>query len=49
MAQKPVSIFLPITNRERLVARVVYDGPVSAPVEEGHPDRHAARYGSATR
>lgn len=37
VAEKPVSIFLPITNRERLVARVVYDGPVSAPVEKGTP------------
>ncbi|WP_378952667.1 D-alanyl-D-alanine carboxypeptidase family protein [Mesorhizobium sp. ANAO-SY3R2] len=37
VAQKPVSIFLPITNRERLVARVVYDGPVTAPVEKGTP------------
>ncbi|WP_235911952.1 D-alanyl-D-alanine carboxypeptidase family protein [Mesorhizobium xinjiangense] len=30
-----VSIFLPITNRDRLIARIVYDGPVEAPVEEG--------------
>lgn len=37
VAEKPVSIFLPITNRERLVARVVYDGPVAAPVEKGTP------------
>lgn len=37
VAQKPISIFLPITNRERLVARIVYDGPVAAPVAAGTP------------
>ncbi|MGF7009272.1 D-alanyl-D-alanine carboxypeptidase (penicillin-binding protein 5/6) [Aminobacter sp. BE322] len=37
VAQKPISIFLPTASRERLVARVVYDGPVSAPVEKGTP------------
>lgn len=31
----PVSILVPITNRDRLVARIVYEGPVVAPVEEG--------------
>lgn len=31
----PISLFVPLTNRERLVARIVYDGPVIAPVEEG--------------
>lgn len=36
-AEGPVSIFVPITNRDRLVARIVYDGPVLAPVEEGVP------------
>lgn len=34
-AKGPVSIFLPITNNDRLVARIVYEGPVIAPVEEG--------------
>lgn len=34
-ADGPVSIFVPITNRDRLVARIVYMGPVEAPVEEG--------------
>ncbi|MBO6719857.1 MAG: D-alanyl-D-alanine carboxypeptidase [Rhizobiaceae bacterium] len=34
-ADGPVSIFVPITNRDRLIARVVYRGPVIAPVEEG--------------
>lgn len=37
VAQGPISIFLPITNRERLSARIVYDGPVSAPVVQGAP------------
>ena len=36
-AEGPVSIFVPITNRDRLVARIVYTGPVVAPVEEGTP------------
>ncbi len=34
-AKGPVAIFVPITNRDRLVARIVYEGPVVAPVEEG--------------
>lgn len=34
-AKGPIAIFLPITNRDRLVARIVYEGPVIAPVEEG--------------
>ncbi len=34
-ARGGVSIFVPITNRDRLVARIVYEGPVQAPVEEG--------------
>jgi len=34
-ARGPIAIFLPITNRDRLVARIVYEGPVVAPVEEG--------------
>lgn len=34
-AKGPVAIFVPITNRDRLIARIVYDGPVVAPVEEG--------------
>ena len=36
-AKGPVSIFVPITNRDRLVARIVYQGPVTAPVKEGTP------------
>ena len=34
-AKGPVTIFVPITNRDRLIARIVYEGPVVAPVEEG--------------
>ncbi len=34
-AKGPVDIFLPIVNRDKLTARIVYDGPLSAPVEEG--------------
>jgi D-alanyl-D-alanine carboxypeptidase (penicillin-binding protein 5/6) len=37
VAQKPISLFLPISNRERLVARIVYDGPVAAPIAKGTP------------
>jgi D-alanyl-D-alanine carboxypeptidase (penicillin-binding protein 5/6) len=36
-AKAPVAIFVPITNRDRLVARIVYQGPIQAPVEEGMP------------
>ncbi|MER8393364.1 D-alanyl-D-alanine carboxypeptidase [Mesorhizobium sp. M0045] len=36
-AKGPVQIFLPITNRDKLTAKIVYDGPVAAPVEEGQP------------
>jgi D-alanyl-D-alanine carboxypeptidase (penicillin-binding protein 5/6) len=36
-AKGPVDIFLPITNRDKLTAKIVYDGPVAAPVEEGQP------------
>ncbi|QPC95255.1 D-alanyl-D-alanine carboxypeptidase [Mesorhizobium sp. INR15] len=34
-AKGPIDIFLPITNRDKLTARIVYTGPVAAPVEEG--------------
>ena len=34
-AKGPVNIFLPIVNRDKLTARIVYDGPLPAPVEEG--------------
>lgn len=36
-AKGPVDIFVPITNADRLIARIVYEGPVEAPVEEGTP------------
>ncbi|WP_187971824.1 D-alanyl-D-alanine carboxypeptidase family protein [Aquibium microcysteis] len=36
-ARAPVSILVPITNRDRLVARIVYQGPLRAPVEAGMP------------
>jgi D-alanyl-D-alanine carboxypeptidase (penicillin-binding protein 5/6) len=36
-AKGPVSIFVPVTNRDQLKARVVYTGPLVAPVEEGTP------------
>ncbi|TPM35846.1 D-alanyl-D-alanine carboxypeptidase family protein [Mesorhizobium sp. B2-3-5] len=36
-AKGPIDIFLPITNRDKLTARIVYTGPVAAPVEAGQP------------
>lgn len=36
-AKGPISILVPITNRDRLIARVAYEGPIIAPVEEGTP------------
>lgn len=33
----PISIFIPLTNTDRLVARIVYRGPLTAPVKEGTP------------
>lgn len=36
-AEGPVSILVPTANRDRLIARIVYQGPVVAPVEEGTP------------
>lgn len=37
VAKGPVSILVPIANRDRLIARIVYQGPVEAPVEAGTP------------
>ncbi|MGE0499793.1 MAG: D-alanyl-D-alanine carboxypeptidase family protein [Rhizobiaceae bacterium] len=34
-AAGPISILVPITNRDRMIARIVYEGPVVAPVDEG--------------
>lgn len=36
-AKGPVSILVPITNRDKVIARIVYEGPMVAPVEEGTP------------
>jgi D-alanyl-D-alanine carboxypeptidase (penicillin-binding protein 5/6) len=36
-AKGPINIMVPITNRDKLVARIVYDGPLVAPVTEGTP------------
>jgi D-alanyl-D-alanine carboxypeptidase (penicillin-binding protein 5/6) len=35
VARGPVDIFVPITSRDRMVARIVYTGPMLAPVEQG--------------
>jgi D-alanyl-D-alanine carboxypeptidase (penicillin-binding protein 5/6) len=34
-ADGPIELFLPITNRDKITARIVYQGPLPAPVEEG--------------
>ena len=34
-AKGPVDIFLPVANRDKLIAKIVYSGPVAAPIEEG--------------
>ncbi len=36
-AKAPINVLLPIANRDKLTARIIYQGPVSAPVEEGQP------------
>jgi D-alanyl-D-alanine carboxypeptidase (penicillin-binding protein 5/6) len=36
-AKNPISIFIPLTNTDRLVARIVYQGPLTAPVKAGTP------------
>jgi D-alanyl-D-alanine carboxypeptidase (penicillin-binding protein 5/6) len=36
-AKGPINIMVPITNRDKLVARIIYDGPVVAPVAQGTP------------
>ena len=36
-AKGPIAILVPITNRDKMIARIVYEGPVVAPVEEGTP------------
>jgi D-alanyl-D-alanine carboxypeptidase (penicillin-binding protein 5/6) len=34
-AKTAVDVLLPITNRDKLTAKIVYDGPVTAPIKEG--------------
>jgi D-alanyl-D-alanine carboxypeptidase (penicillin-binding protein 5/6) len=34
-AKAAVDVLLPITNRDKLTAKIVYDGPVTAPIKEG--------------
>lgn len=34
-ADGPLSILVPVTNRDRMIARIVYEGPIQAPIEEG--------------
>jgi D-alanyl-D-alanine carboxypeptidase (penicillin-binding protein 5/6) len=36
-AKGPINIMVPITNRDKLVAHIIYDGPLVAPVSEGTP------------
>ncbi|MGS1093247.1 D-alanyl-D-alanine carboxypeptidase family protein [Aquamicrobium terrae] len=36
-ARGPVDLLLPVANRDKLTARIVYQGPLPAPVEEGQP------------
>lgn len=36
-AGRPISVFVPLANAERVVARIVYQGPLVAPVREGTP------------
>lgn len=37
VAEKPISILLPRGANEKITARIVYSGPVRAPVEKGRP------------
>ncbi|MFZ1682247.1 MAG: D-alanyl-D-alanine carboxypeptidase family protein [Rhizobiaceae bacterium] len=37
VARTPIAVLIPITNRDRLKARIVYTGPVLAPVAKGQP------------
>jgi len=36
-ARGPVSVLIPAENRDKVIARIVYEGPVEAPVEPGQP------------
>ena len=35
MARKEVRLMVPRTSREKIIARVVYSGPVPAPIQQG--------------
>ena len=37
VAEGPINIMVPISNPDRVTARIVYDWPLTAPVEEGRP------------
>jgi D-alanyl-D-alanine carboxypeptidase (penicillin-binding protein 5/6) len=37
VAKGPISMLVPIANRDKVIARIVYEGPVEAPVEAGTP------------
>jgi D-alanyl-D-alanine carboxypeptidase (penicillin-binding protein 5/6) len=39
-SNEPIDIFVPTANSDRLTARIVYDWPLSAPVEEGSQVGH---------
>ena len=39
-ANEPIDIFVPTANKDRLTARIIYDWPLSAPVEEGRQVGH---------
>lgn len=36
-AKGPIDLLLPIANRDKVTARIVYNGPLPAPVEAGQP------------
>jgi len=36
-AKGPIDVFIPIAGRDRIKARIVYQGPLIAPVEKGRP------------
>jgi D-alanyl-D-alanine carboxypeptidase (penicillin-binding protein 5/6) len=36
-SREPIKVMMPKTGNEKLIARVVYSGPVRAPVKEGQP------------
>jgi D-alanyl-D-alanine carboxypeptidase (penicillin-binding protein 5/6) len=36
-AHGPVSVLIPAENRDKVIARIVYEGPVEAPIQAGQP------------